>query len=343
MPYVYPTNRELSSIAPEKIARASANRVGFQVMPMRDVRAAVVAWSQADNYFGLQQLRGLDGAPTHVKPVGLNRYTYEPGVYGEFMTVTETELTLRSGSVMGDVPVPVEDLVLERQDQLIVRELDRIEFMIWTLLTTGTFSVALPGGQVGFTDTFTLQTASAAVAWGTSATATPLADFRSVALLGAGKGVQFGAGARAYMNRVTANKLMANTNASDLAGRRIGGGNTLLSIADINMINVSQDAPTIVVYDEGYYNDSNVFTRFIANDKVVVVGQVTNGERIGEYVKTLNANNPGRAPGSYSFVVDRANGTNGEKRVPPNMEVHQGHNGGPVLYRPGSIVVLTVS
>src|SRR3954462_199170 len=116
MPYIFPSNRELSAIAPDKIARVTAERVGFQIMPMRDVPAAVVQWEQMDNYFGLQQLRGLDGAPTVVKPVGSKSFSYTPGVYGEFMTVTETELTTRAGSTSDDVPIAVGDLVQRRQD-----------------------------------------------------------------------------------------------------------------------------------------------------------------------------------------------------------------------------------
>lgn len=343
MAYLYPTNRELSEILPVKIARSSESRLGFQIMPIREVRAAIVQWTQKDNYFGLQQLRGLDGAPVHVNPVGLNEYSYTPGVYGEFMTVTETELTIRAGSTTLDVPIPVDDLVMDRQDQLTGRELDRIEYMIWTLLTTGTFSVPLPGGGIGFTATFTIQTQSALVAWATVATATPLKDFRATKLLGRGKGVTFGTGAKAYMNSTTANLLLSNTNASDLGGKRILGGNTVDSINGMNTILTAQGAPTIVEYDEGYYDSTNTFQLFIPDSKVVIVGQRPAGQRIGEYVKTLNANNPGRAPGSYSYVIDRANAINGEKRTPPNMEVHQGHNGGPTLQYPGSIVVLTVS
>ena len=342
MPYLYPTNRELSTIAPQKIARMAENRVGFQIMPMRDVRAATIEWQQRDNFYGLQQLRGLDGAPTHVKPLGNNVYSYTPGVYGEFMTITETELTKRAGSITTDVPIDVGDLVAERQDQLMQRELDRMEQIIWTLLTTGTFSVALPGGAVGFTDTFSIQTYTRLVAWSSITTATPLLDFQAMQLLGRGLGVSFGAGATAYMNRATANNLLSNSNSADLGGRRVFGGNTINDVTGITRILQGEDLPSIVVYDEGYYNDSNTFTLFIPNNKVVVIGQRAAGQRIGEYVKTLNANNPGRAPGSYSFVIDRANGTNGEKRVPPNMEVHQGHNGGPVLFYPGSIIIATV-
>jgi hypothetical protein len=58
---------------------------------------------------------------------------------------------------------------------------------------------------------------------------------------------------------------------------------------------------------------------------------------------TRNANNPGYAPGSYTYTIDRTgNGPNGQRQTPPNIEVHQGHNGGPRLEYPGSILLMSV-
>jgi hypothetical protein len=84
----------------------------------------------------------------------------------------------------------------------------------------------------------------------------------------------------------------------------VEGGNTIQSINQANAITAGQDAPRIVEYDEGYYNDSNVFTRYIPDNKVVVIGQRPGGQRIGEYVKTRNANNPGHGAG-HVRVHDR--------------------------------------
>jgi hypothetical protein len=341
--FLYPTNRELQTIGPAKVARLSAERVGFQIMPMRNVMAGTVEWVQQDNYFGLQQLRGLDGAPTHVKRVGAKTYVYEPGIYGEFQVLTETELTRRAGSVAGDVAIDVGDLVLAAQDQLMGRELDRIEQIIWTLLTTGTFSVLLPSGGTGFTATFSLATYDATT-WATVATATPLKDFRLMRIANAGAGANFGAGATAYMNSTTAANMLGNTNAADLGGRRVEGGNTVQSTSQMNAILAGNDSPRIVEYDEGYYNDSNSFTRYIPDNKVVVVGRRPAGQRIGEYVMTRNANNPGMGPGTYEYVKDKTgNGPDGQRQTPPNIEIHRGHNGGPVVYFPGSIIIMDVS
>ena len=339
--FTYPTNKEMRSIGPAKVARLTAERVGFQILPLRQVNAAAVQWTQKDNFFGLQQLRGLDGAPVHVKRVGEKKYLYEPGVYGEFIHLTETELTLRAGSA-SDSAVDVTDLIMDLQDQLVVRELDRIEYMIWTLITTGTFSVLLPSGEIGFTATFTLSTHSGSD-WSTASTATPLKDFRDARIANPGLGANFGAGAQAYANSTTIARMLNNTNAADLGGKLVGNGKNITSLSDANDFLVANDTPRITEYDEGYYNDSNVFTRFIPDDKVVIIGRRPGGQSIGDYVMTRNANNPGYAPGRYEFVVDRTgNAPGGQRQVPPNIEIHAGHNGGPRLEYPGSILLMSV-
>lgn len=344
MAFVYPIARELLEIDPEKVATAMAGNPIFDIMPVRTVDMPLVQWTQEDNWFGLQQLRGLDGQPTMVKPVGAKTYSYEPGIFGEFRQVTETELTLRAGSVRQDVPIDVSDLVTKCQDQLISREVERMGQIGWTLVSTGTFSVSLPGsGGVGFTDTFTLPTYTASD-WSALTTGTPLLDFRAMAVANVGKGADFGAGATAYMNRITANYLLGNTNAADLGGRRVNNS-TIANLMEVNRVTVEQDTPQIKIVDDGYYDDSNAWTRHIATDKVVVVGRRKPGQPIAEYLLTRNMNNPNGEygdPGRYMYIKDRTRAINGEKQTPPNIEVHRGHNGGPVIYYPASIVIMNV-
>ncbi len=351
--YNYPTNFEFQEIEPNLVAKGADGRLGLQIMPIREVNAAEIRWIQQDNYFGLQNLRGLDGAPTRVQRVGNKIYTYEPGVFGDFQDITETELTRRSGYSPAGTPMDVSDMVLQCQTQLIGREFDRIESTIWALLTTGTFSIKLDGAngtQVGFTDTFSIQTYTPSIPWATSATATPITNFQAVQQLGmaAGYSVDLGAGATAYMNSVTSNRMLNNSNAADYSGRRFNAGSTLNSVSDMNRYLAAQNLPQIQVYDGGYQTAITVgatvgaFSKFIPDGKVVVVGKRTSGAKVGEYLKTRNANNPGIAPGSYSYIIDRANAVNGEKRTPANIEVHRGHSGGPVFYLPSSVVVMNV-
>lgn len=62
MPFIYPQNFEIQAILPDLLGRARDGRIGLDLFPAHAVNAAQVRWAQQDNYFGLQQLRGLDGA-----------------------------------------------------------------------------------------------------------------------------------------------------------------------------------------------------------------------------------------------------------------------------------------
>lgn len=331
---VFPTAAELREIEQDLMPRLTADRLIFKFMPIVNLENHILEWEQKDNYIGLQQLRGLDGQPARVKRVGQKKYLTEPGAYGEFVEIKEAEVTKRRQIATFGQPIDISDLVREGQDQLLIRRLDRIEQIGWTLLGTGTFSVSGPTGIV-HTDRFNLQTYTAGVAWATSATATPLANFRAVQLLARGHSTSFGAQATVAMNRVTFNSLVTNTNANDLAGRRVTGLLSPLNLEEINRILLGEDLPQIVVYDEGYIDDAGTFQPFIANNTAIVIGQRRNGS-IAEYLMTRNANNPGLAPGAYTKVKYK------EDEVPFNCQVHDGHNGGPAIYYPGSIVIMTV-
>lgn len=333
--YTYPTNSELNAVAQDKLPNLMANRPIFEILPIKNKDSHLVEWEQKDNYVGLQQIRGLNGPPIRVKRVGGKRYMMQPGVYGEFVVIDEQELTTRRQWGSYNAPVSIDDLVMECQDQLLGRRLDRIEKIGWDLLTAGTFSVAGPDGAVFQSDTFALQTASAAVAWSTVATATPLADFRAVQLLSRGHSVGFGAQAKAYMNRVTANNLLKNTNAADLGGKRTLGLATVNSMPEINRILMGEDLPEIVVFDGGYIDDAGTFQPFIANAKVIIVGRRSDGSPIGNYLYTRNSQNEGMAPGAYMEVIR-------DDRPPHFIEVHDGHNGGPTIEFPSAVVILSV-
>jgi hypothetical protein len=336
----YPTNAELRRIEQVKLPRLTQDRAIFNIFPITTVDAPVLMWEQEDNYTGLQQVRGLNGDPPRVKHTGAKRYVAAPGIYGEFEPIDEAELTMRRGWGEWSGSVSIDDLVMRLQDKLLGRRLDRIEYIGWTFLTTGTFAVAGPSGAILHTDQITLTTYTPGVTWSTSATATPLKDFRNVKLLGRGKSVDFGARARAYLNQVTLNRMMSNTNQNDLAGRRVNIVQNVLNMAEINTILQGESLPQVVPYDEGYLNDAGTFVPYIPDGVVVLVGVRADGNPIGEYRMTRNAQNPGMAPGAYQFVADSMAGPN--PRPPRRIEVHDGHNGGPVVFYPSAIIVMNV-
>ena len=354
MPFIYPRSYEVQAIMPELVARGREGRLGLDIMPPLPVNAAQVRWTQEDNSYGLQAMRGMDGAPTHVQRVGAKTYVYEPGVFGEYIDITETELTTRAGSAPVDTtPIDVQDLVVGADNLLVGREFDRMEASIWQVLTTGTLTIKLNGPhgqQVAYSDTYTIQTYTAATPWSTHATATPIRNFQSVQQMGLGRSVDFGAAATAYMNSVTSNNLLNNSNAADFGGRRGEGGRTLNNLNDFNSYLMSQNAPKVQVYDAGYLPDidstADDFVKFIPDGVVVVVGRRPGNAQVGNYQLTRNASN-GFRPGSYRYVIDRANGGgdgggNAEKRTPANIEIHRGHSGGPAIRYPSAVVVMAV-
>lgn len=334
--FVYPNQVVLEQVAQSLLPRLVEARPVFDILPMVSVDAHLLEWDQRDNYIGLQQVRGLNGDPARVKFTGGKSYLMQPGTYGEFEVLDERQLTTRRPWGTFNGTIDVGDLIREAQDKLMIRRLDRIEQIIWTLLATGTFAVASPNGPILHTDSFTTQTFAAGTPWATVASATPLADLRAIQLKSRGYSVDFGARSRMYMNRTTFNALLGNTNAADLGGRRGQGLSTINGPQQVNELLAMDDLPTIVIYDGGYYDDTGTFQLFVPNNKVIVVGARRDNDPVGEYRMTRNVNNPGMTPGPYMRVIDDPD------RIPRSIEIHDGHNGGPVIYHPAAIVVATV-
>jgi hypothetical protein len=337
--YLYPTNAELYEIEQDLIPVLTEDDPIFQILPMETEDADLILWEQEDNFFGLQQERGINGAPGKVDAVGVNRWRLQPGYYGEFMEVDEQELTRRREFGSFNVPIKIDDLVRRRQEQLLERELKRVKWIGWTTICTGTFTVSLGNQAVGHTDTFNMQRYAATTTWATKATATPLADFRAVQLLARGHSVDFGAQATAYMNRATWNNFIANTNNADLFGRRTAGLATYENLDQVNKLLTGDDLPSIVVYDGNYLDNNGQVQTYIPANTVVVVGVRPNKRPVGNYVMTRNVNNENGQAGSYTIVIDSLN--TGQP-VPRKIWVHKGHNGGPKVVFPSSFVIMSV-
>jgi hypothetical protein len=334
---IYPNSIQLQEIAQILIPRLEQNRLGFTLFPTVNVDDWLLSWELYDNFQGLQAARGLNGEPPKVKRIGLKRYMMEPGAYGEFDTIDETEITRRRRiGTLGEA-IDISELVMVAQRNLLQRRLDRIEWIIWTLLATGTFSVAGPNQSIIHTDTITLGSYAAGVSWATSATATPLHDFRQVQLKHRGQSVSFNRDAMAIMNLVTFNNLINNGNNLDLYGRRVAGLATVNSPEQLSQLLGMDNLPTFTVYDEGYLDTSGTFQPFIPDNKVIVIGKRTNGAPLGNFAFARNANNPGSAPGPYMKIVDNA-----DRDVPRSVQVHDGFNGGIQLFYGTAIVVMSV-
>lgn len=329
----YPTSAEMEQVAQDLLPRLQADRPIFQIMPIRTVDAFELIWEQEANFTGLQGWRGMNGAPGRVAQVALNQYKVDPGIYGEYMLIDEMMLTRRRAYGTPMTPVPIVDLVTDNLTKLLQRRLDRIETIGWNILQ-GSYSVLNGSGAVMITDTYPVQTYSAGTAWASRSSAVPTSDFSAVKLLHRGHSTSFGATATGYANQTTINNLLLNENASDPLGRRIPG---LMSnnMGDTNKILQGADLPQIVAYDEGYFDDTGTFQLYIPNGIVILVGKRPAGQRVAEFRMVRNAVNPNAAPGAYTRVELKP-------EIPPQVQVHDGFNGGPVLFYASSIVVMSV-
>ncbi len=335
--YSYPTASELMEIEQVKLPRLVADSPIFKLFPFEGKHSHLLEWEQEDNYGGMQQIRGLDGKPPRVATVGARSFLMKPGVYGEFMAVDEMERTLRRAYGAFNTPASLDDLVMRRQDQLLVRRLNRIEWLSWQLALYGYFRVMDNKNAVVHTSGYANRQYTAPTPWSNTAAAAPLDDFRAIQLLGRGQSAEFGAGATAYVNRVTANRLLANTNDADL-GRKLASGLDLArSINSLNTVLSLEGLPSVEVYDDGYHDEGGVWHQWIPDSKVLVVGRRANGAPIGNFRFTFNVNNLGGEPAPYTRVIDRS-----ESSIPAEVEVHDGFNGGPVIYYPGSLIVMNV-
>jgi hypothetical protein len=333
--YVFQTPTELREVENLKLPRLVNNSIIFRWFPLEYRRAFHLEWSQKDMYGGMTQIRSLNGRPPRVAPVGERSFLMKPGVYGEYMLVDEYEMTMRAVNRLADGPIPLNDLVGQRQDQLLVRRLNRMEWLCWQLALYGQFIVQDVRGVIAHRDAYPVQNYVAPVVWSDRTNARPLDDLNQINLFGRGTGTDFGRRATLVINRITANHLSNNINPADLGGKKVGGGNTITTLPEVNTIFLGNDLPEVVVYDETYLDENNNQVPYIPNGKGVVFGALNNGETIGNFRFVFNANNEGGEPGPYMKVIDKSEWT-----VPAEVEVHDGWNGGPVIYYPGSIVTV---
>ncbi len=340
--YSFQTNEVMTQVGQTLIQSATLDDPIFKIFPIRRRNGSRLRWSIKDNYKGLMKLRGLGGEPTPIQRVATNIYEDIPGVYGEFATVDEIEMTNRAQGMpaTSGIPVSVSDLVTESQEQLTLRQVQRMKYICWTLAISGTFSITLPTGGIGHTGSYTQQTVTVSPLWSTLTTSTPLKNFRDLQpTYGFGTSSQFNGMAQAWTNSATLNYALGNTNASDFGGKRSAGGGTNDGLAGLNRVLLDQGTPQINIWDDGYIDDNGVFQLYIPTGKVLVVGKRPDGETPGEFQMTTNA--VSQSPAPYSFVDDRAN-PGPRQNVPPRIDIHQGFNGGPVVERGTQLVVMTV-
>jgi hypothetical protein len=309
------------------LPRMREGRLGFELMPVSSVDEVDLVYERRGEYRGLQSPRGLGGSSATVAKPNVNSWRVSPGYYGDAYVIEEDELTnLRQIADWSNWD-SYDKQSARAVEHLTQRMLDRQEYSIFQLMQTGGFTSKNKQGLVLHQDVFDVYQSTPGTLFSDVAASTPLKHFRDlIVTLQAGRSVNFSAGkGTIYCNRASVNQILANTNSADLGGKRFAYGETLNSKEELDEIMLSNDLPSITVYDEGYYSDAGVFSKYIPDGKYLLTGKRKDGERLGEYRTTRHAIGSG-GNGEWQIVRDKRD------RTPPKVIIEAGHNGGPVAY-----------
>lgn len=336
-----PTAAELDRIQMELFPRYLEGRVGLEIMPFRTTDRDMIVINQPDIFKGMQQYRDL-GKPTlpapEYNPYG-NYCEVKPGYWGEHSPpIGEMEMT-RWGSQNIACPgnLDITEWITMKQQQLLERRANRIEYNIWQTLVFGRYTALNESGQVVFEQNFNVQSITVPINWLNFAGSFPLRDFRTIQLLGRGTSARFDTCARAYMNRITANALMSNTNPNDVGRVGLSACCVFMSPEQINQQFAAQGLPQIVIYDQGYVDDAGTFFPYIPDGYVIIVGCRPANVPPGYYWLTRNAVNCSVSSGFWQKLMDTC-----EREISRKITVADGHNGGPALEYPRMVVSMRV-
>lgn len=323
------------------LPRAMESRELLKIFPMNKVNETDLIYERRQIQTGLQYARGVDGKTNPVKKWGTDQYRVSPGYYGDHWTITESELVNLREPGSWEQFESVSAHVARGTEHLVKRFLDRCEYSIAQILTTGSYSAGNVEGAEKHNDIFSVDQYTPSTLFSDEANSIPLTYLRNlVATLELGKSVNFRKGFM-LMSRPTVNLILKNSNAADLNGVRLQYGSTIKNVDDLNDLMLSNDLPPVKVYDAGYYADppgtAPTFNRFITNGKIVMVGVRDDGEQVGEYRLTRAAQNGSSAPGEWYTVEDRT------QKSPPQIILAAGHNGGPVAYYPEGIAIVNAA
>lgn len=332
--FTFPSAAKIMEIERAKTIVIDQQTVGSQILPVVEENADTILWEIRDNVTGLMLGRNAEEPYPVQKDSGITRFSMNPGRFGEQRRISEQYIERARTVGTFDQPIDVTTEAARMMDEIAFREFSLIEYLRWQLLATGTVSVSKADGTTEVVARYPVVPVNASTAWTTYATATPIADFRTLRDDHVGFGFDFGSKARAYASSKTWNSLLANTNGNDFGGRK---GFGLTPINGINMFNQilseAEDIPTLVAVNDGYLSSSSAFSRYIPDGYIVVVGyHPMYGLRVGDYVMTRNGSNMG-VPGTYAAITETAE--------PPVLPiVTRGHNGGPRVNYTKQVVVL---
>jgi|CXWL01.1.fsa_nt_gi hypothetical protein len=336
--YLFPSNATLQEIETERSRIIDENSVAAQILPYVSENTDNVMWEILDDVTGLMHIRDAGEPYPLVQDVGGNRFVMAPIRLGEKRVIDEVYIeAARQPGTMG-TPLDVGGKMGRLMQDIAIREHATIEKARWDLLVAGVATGTKKDGTVVEIARMVPVTASSAVAWSTLGSATPIVDFLTIRETYRGRGYDFGYGAVAYARSLTIDKLLLNTNTSDIGKVKLNFGQSFIDMTQYNnQIRSGFNTPSLVAVDDGYVDSAGVFQPFIPDGKVVIVGNHwSRGLNAGNWVSTRNASNAESAPGIFA-----AAGLSREEDPPVLPYAVRGQNGGVRINYRNQIVVLT--
>lgn len=345
----FPTNAELNEVV-QAFRLDPSKYIGHSILPMRTSMYQEVQWDERDHDRGLTAPHVMGADPKIDIRQGHTTRKYTPIPFKETDLLKEDEI-LRArqlGTMAGTLDLSSEIARIARDRW--VKTMGRVEKMIWDTLRG---AIAINENGVVVNESFPVQTHSPLVDWDDADDARPLADFNALKLKFRKTGAS-AAGAKAYMNQVTANMLLENNNGDDIKGFQNSNYVHLpYAVDEINKILAARGVPQLVVYDEGYVDESDAYVPFLNDGEVIVIGN--RAEPVGDFMSTPSLHNSANGqPGPGYFSIIEVNGNPSEQvggvsmsqlgmGKNPKVEITGGIYGGTRLIYPKSVVKFTVA
>ena len=346
--YTFPTNVTMETATQEYVIEHE-KFIGEEIMPFTESMTQRVQWDELDNERGMTAPSNLKSDPKIDLRPGSKLREYKPIPFKETDVVTEDELLeARAYGTLGGV-VSLHEIVgrviRSRSDKTFIR----CEWLRWQTLQ-GEFTINENGVYVH--ETFPVQTYDALVDWDDRANAVPLQDDNAVAMMFDGTGAS-PEGAIAYLNQKTLNWRLENTNPEDLAGYRTDNTTLTFDLELMNKIAIRRGTPQYKLYNKGYHDREGVFTKFIDDGNVVVVGN-RGSQKVGDFNMTPSFHrikNGLPAPGFFNVLEVNGKGNPGVVEVSaadlgtgrnPSIANTGGVYGGTRLKFPRSVIKMVV-
>jgi len=332
----WPTSKVLD-IAIRKIACNTDEFLGARFAPLAPRMAQVVEYDEIHGPMGMVQAHNLDSDPPTTKMPNVIKKSFTPGYFKEKIVVNESDLLkLRSLGATEYQTATRQEIIQEGLFTLNTRIENRLEWLRWQAILNG--QVDIDENNIKFSATYGVPAANlngtVAASWATKSSSKPVEDFLTLQQNFIGSGYRM---KNIILNSYTASLFCLATDTKTFAGAGIQ--------EKVLPGNISKYGPVFlpgtewVIYDGGYKTDAGVFTKFIPDNKIVLLGDAPIGEIIDIVtVPSLNGSGGTPSPGKFAFIneeiVNKAN---------PRVELIGGIYCLPRIRRPEALQIVDVT